>query len=221
MPKKVLTMQSDSVANKILTTAKKLFVKQGYKKTTIRQIVKESGVLTGSIYHFYKNKEDVFRVLLLLVLKQSTMLINKYFENESPAFRYAAMNIVGIKAAEVNEFVRESYYEGYTANTIFEQMVEYITDISKEMFKNNIYYTREDYYIRTLLVRGAMRSCIAKFYFKKNISSEKCSAILVNMALSLFGFDKRAIEVVLQRLEDLDDKLSEITNQLIKESVKI
>ena len=50
----------DEVRQRILAAAKELFVQQGYKKTTIRQIVEKSGVLTGSIYYFFKNKEDIF-----------------------------------------------------------------------------------------------------------------------------------------------------------------
>ena len=43
----------DEVRQRILAAAKELFVQQGYKKTTIRQIVEKSGVLTGSIYYFF------------------------------------------------------------------------------------------------------------------------------------------------------------------------
>lgn len=37
----------------ILNTAKRLFLEQGYKKTTIRQIVQESGITSGSIYNLF------------------------------------------------------------------------------------------------------------------------------------------------------------------------
>ena len=41
----------------ILNTAKRLFLEQGYKKTTIRQIVQESGITSGSIYNLFDNKD--------------------------------------------------------------------------------------------------------------------------------------------------------------------
>lgn len=47
----------DEVRQRILAAAKELFVQQGYKKTTIRQIVEKSGVLTGSIYYFSRIKK--------------------------------------------------------------------------------------------------------------------------------------------------------------------
>ena len=79
----------DEVRQRILAAAKELFVQQGYKKTTIRQIVEKSGVLTGSIYYFFKNKEDIFQSLVMELLRQCTDLIAAHFRQESPAFRYA------------------------------------------------------------------------------------------------------------------------------------
>lgn len=38
----------DDVKSRVLDAARTLFLKQGYKKTTIRQIVEHSGVLIGS-----------------------------------------------------------------------------------------------------------------------------------------------------------------------------
>ena len=63
----------DEVRQRILAAAKELFVQQGYKKTTIRQIVEKSGVLTGSIYYFFKNKEDIFQSLVMELLRQWTI----------------------------------------------------------------------------------------------------------------------------------------------------
>lgn len=44
----------------ILTTALKLFMTNGYEGTSVRMILKEADVVTGSFYHFFKSKEDLF-----------------------------------------------------------------------------------------------------------------------------------------------------------------
>ena len=92
MKKKELTgSHLDNVRYRILSSAKELFIQYGYKKTTIRQIVEKSGVLTGSIYYFFKNKEDIFQALILSLLRQCVNLINEHFADSTPAFKYAAM----------------------------------------------------------------------------------------------------------------------------------
>lgn len=44
----------------IVTTALKLFMTNGYEGTSVRMILKEADVATGSFYHFFKSKEDLF-----------------------------------------------------------------------------------------------------------------------------------------------------------------
>lgn len=54
----------------IIDTATALFAKEGYHNTTIRQIVKASGIGIGSIYQYVKNKEEILVLILEYILKQ-------------------------------------------------------------------------------------------------------------------------------------------------------
>jgi AcrR family transcriptional regulator len=48
----------------ILDTALELFSHQGYRATSIRDIAEKSNVSTGSVYHHFKDKEELFNTLL-------------------------------------------------------------------------------------------------------------------------------------------------------------
>ena len=48
-----------NVKNKVLHTAAKLFLKQGYEKTSLRVLERESGVNYGSIMNAFENKESI------------------------------------------------------------------------------------------------------------------------------------------------------------------
>tara|TARA_Y100000768_G_scaffold262517_1_gene200135 strand:+ start:1593 stop:2180 length:588 start_codon:yes stop_codon:yes gene_type:complete len=50
--------------NKILDAAFNVFVKNGYKDTTMAHIVRESGLSKGAIYHHYTSKKDLFISLI-------------------------------------------------------------------------------------------------------------------------------------------------------------
>lgn len=50
--------------DKLIDSARQLFWEQGYTATGVAQILKESGVNSGSLYHYFPTKED----LLLAVL---------------------------------------------------------------------------------------------------------------------------------------------------------
>ncbi len=49
----------------ILTTALKLFVENGFHATPTSKIAKESGVATGTLFHYFKTKEELINTLYL------------------------------------------------------------------------------------------------------------------------------------------------------------
>ena len=49
---------------KILDAAFNVFVKNGYKDTTMSHIVGESGLSKGAIYHYYSSKKELFLGLI-------------------------------------------------------------------------------------------------------------------------------------------------------------
>ncbi|BDU77530.1 TetR/AcrR family transcriptional regulator [Mesoterricola sediminis] len=62
----------------ILQAALRLFSKQGYRGTSIREIAEAAGLSTGNVYHHFPDKETLF-----------TTLLGQYFEAiESPEFPF-------------------------------------------------------------------------------------------------------------------------------------
>lgn len=55
--------RESSVGARVLSTALKLFTRQGYFKTSVPDIVRASGCSTGSIYHHFGDKESIARAL--------------------------------------------------------------------------------------------------------------------------------------------------------------
>lgn len=47
----------------ILNAAKKCFIYTGYQETGMRDIAKEAGVALGTLYSYYKNKEELFKAI--------------------------------------------------------------------------------------------------------------------------------------------------------------
>jgi TetR/AcrR family fatty acid metabolism transcriptional regulator len=49
----------NSKYNRILEAAVKVFARQGFRQSTVAQIAKEAGVADGTIYLYFKNKDDI------------------------------------------------------------------------------------------------------------------------------------------------------------------
>src|SRR5690606_17272777 len=55
--------RSRQTLQKVLVTARDLFVNQGFDETTIAQISRNSGVSVGSIYNLFADKHSIFLAL--------------------------------------------------------------------------------------------------------------------------------------------------------------
>lgn len=66
--------------NQIATVAVKLFSEKGYYKTTILDISKKAGISSGLIYKYFKEKEDILYLTLMMVLRNYETEIPKEVE---------------------------------------------------------------------------------------------------------------------------------------------
>lgn len=64
--------EAPSTRDRILETARRLFHEQGYHATGISTILREAGVNSGSLYHFFASKDE----LLVGVLEYYTRLLH-------------------------------------------------------------------------------------------------------------------------------------------------
>lgn len=67
MPKIV---NHDDQREELLRRAFQLFARKGYAKVTVREIAKELGVSTGTLYHYFENKEVLFEQMVRLLVRE-------------------------------------------------------------------------------------------------------------------------------------------------------
>lgn len=72
---------------KLIDAATRLFGKEGYHTTTIRQIVKESGIGIGSIYQYVKNKEEILVLILEYIFKRFEYKLSRAIEIDDLPFQ--------------------------------------------------------------------------------------------------------------------------------------
>ncbi len=65
--------QRHSRRNQILDAAQRCFKKQGFHKTTLRDIAQEFGMSAGHIYNYFSNKEAIIEALVELRTGSTSM----------------------------------------------------------------------------------------------------------------------------------------------------
>ena len=112
---------------RLVHTARELFLAQGYGATGLAQILREAGANSGSLYHFFRSKEELLiAVLELYKAGLGPMLLDPIFAaNPDPIDRVFALLEsyrgglldsdfhagcpIGNLALELNEFQPEAY----------------------------------------------------------------------------------------------------------------
>ena len=61
---KTEALSPDSTRTRILDASAQLFRKKGFKATTVREIAEAVGLYSGSLFHYFKSKEDILMEVL-------------------------------------------------------------------------------------------------------------------------------------------------------------
>ena len=67
----------------IITAAEKVFLKNGYEKTSVKMILEEAHVVTGSFYHFFPSKEALFEAVAERFLAGYTERVTSILHDDS------------------------------------------------------------------------------------------------------------------------------------------
>ena len=79
MAPKVTQQYRKEVRDRILSAAEKLFSSKGYYDTSMDEVVAESGLSKGTIYLYFRSKEDLFVGLQDRQLKESVTVLESAF----------------------------------------------------------------------------------------------------------------------------------------------
>ncbi|MBI9044958.1 MAG: TetR/AcrR family transcriptional regulator [Anaerolineaceae bacterium] len=67
----------------ILTAAHQLFENKGYEKTTMRDVMEAVGIAKGTIYHYFKSKEEILEAVVAYLVNEGVSHIQKQMQAAS------------------------------------------------------------------------------------------------------------------------------------------
>ena len=149
---------------KILAVCVRLFLEQGYRETTISQIVEEAGVARGSFQNLFPTKDAVLMELVKPMFGgQFGVARGLVGDSLPPVYAYAAETAIQLTLTELNESLREIYLEAYTLPDTAEYIYLHTTAELKAIFGANFpRYSDSDFYEMDIGSAGLMRSYMAR-----------------------------------------------------------
>ena len=196
---------SSETKRKILTVCVRLFLEQGYKNTTVSQIVDEAGVARGSYLNLFPTKD---RILLELT---ETMFGGQFGMARSiadiklpPVYAYAVETAIQMTLTELNENLREIYIEAYTQKEASEFIFR---ETAKELYQIFGPYqpelTARDFYDMEIGSASIMRGYMAH-PCDEELTLEKKLRLFLTMSLRAYNVPKEETEQAIRFVEGLD-----------------
>lgn len=149
---------------KILSVCVRLFLQQGYKETTVTQIVREAGITRGSYQNQFPTKDAVLMELVKTMFSsQFDMARSIAGDDLPPVYTYAIETSIQLALTELNENLRELYIESYTHPDTAEYIYLQTTSELKNIFAPYLPdHSESDFYDMEIGTSGLMRSYMAK-----------------------------------------------------------
>lgn len=149
---------------KILSVCARLFLQQGYKETTVTQIVREAGITRGSYQNQFPTKDAVLMELVKTMFSsQFDMARSIAGDDLPPVYTYAVETSIQLALTELNENLRELYIESYTHPDTAEYIYLQTTSELKNIFAPYLPdHSESDFYDMEIGTSGLMRSYMAK-----------------------------------------------------------
>lgn len=159
-----LRRDSSETKRKILTVCVRLFLEQGYKNTSVSQIVDEAGVARGSYLNLFPTKDKILLDLTETMFGGQFGMARSIADAKlPPVYAYALETAIQLTLTELNENLREIYIEAYSLPDTAEYIYLHTTVELKQIFGGNFPdYSDSDFYEMEIGTAGLMRSYMAR-----------------------------------------------------------
>ena len=190
---------------RILTVCVKLFLEQGYKKTTVAQIVQQASVSNSIFQNIFRAKDGVLTELAQFMFSnQFAMARSTAGTQLPPIYVYAVETAIQMTLTELNENLREIYIEAYTQK----EASDYIfRETAKELYQIFSPYqpelTEQDFYFMEIGSAGIMRGFMAH-PCDGELTLEKKLRLFLTMSLRAYNVPKEETEQAIRFVEGLD-----------------
>lgn len=184
-------LHSEQVKQQIINTAVPLFQKYGFNQVSVKDIASAMGVTTGTLYHHFKNKEEIMDAVVFQHREGFDKLLAIYQDSSNPVY-------------DLQEFLGD-----FMVRQVIQDGKEYTQYRISSVMKFELKDTPFEKIVRTLVESAVAKGMIRSIYSANEISDLLLSVYrgsVYQYAVSTVPFDiqtiaYRRIKIVLDGLK--------------------
>ena len=217
-----MAVRSDGLQTekRILRACVRLFLENGYRQTTMMQILKEARVSASSFQNLFVCKDGVLLELVEFMFENQFRIAgNVTGAALPPVYLYAAETALQLTLTELNENLREIYLEAYTQARPLDYIQRMTTGELQRIFGSyQPELTAQDFaeleYGTASLMRGYMaHPCTAEFTLERKLEK------FLTLSLRGFRVPEEEVQQVLRFLagQDLRGIAQKVMEELFRQ----
>ena len=199
-----LTKKGMETKKRILQVCVKLFLEQGYKKTTLAEILEKADVSCSSFQNIFRAKDGVLSELVKFMFSFQFDAARKVAADMPPVFVYAAETAIQLTLTELNENLREIYIEAYSQKEASEYIQRQTAKAHYDIFGPYLPELNEDdFYVLEIGSAGLMRAYMAR-PCDEELTLEKKLQSFLSLSLRAYNVPQEQVEQALAFVAGLD-----------------
>lgn len=208
--------ESIDLREKIIKEASKLFISQGYNKTTIRQIAEVSGVGRGHLYYYFKKKEDILLHLYRDILDKLYVYINENLNpNSDPLVNYAVTQCIFTYVLASSNQLFRMYIEASSISLVKKEYINVLIELFNEKMKGTNYrFSEENIYISMVIGSSGGWELLNRYYDNEiDLDLDDILKSTIKSKLLLLDIEHRKVNEIIDEALKISKQLN--TNDVV------
>ncbi|MCD6374435.1 MAG: TetR/AcrR family transcriptional regulator [Caldisericaceae bacterium] len=178
MQKKIQTVW-DSKKIQILKASQKIFARYGYFKSTMDDIAQAMGMKKGSLYYYYKSKEDILKDVVNYESEQFLNALQKEIESlktpQEKILRFLQfrakefMQLMNLHQVSIQAFLEATSIVSEMYQECFEKEIDLLAQVINEGIEQGIFIECDPKKVAKSLLTFAEAVKFREFHKNKNI----------------------------------------------------
>ncbi len=190
---------------KILKSAIRLFLENGYSQTTIRAISQECGLRQGTIAYHFHTKEDMLYYLIQALTEFHGGIIDNSLENtKDDLFSFAVEIAIQIALCETNRKAWDLYYSAHSQFHTFEFIKNWAAKEHYNLFAERLPDWKESDFAEKEHIASGIE--LAMFYAPcdRYFTLEKKISLALDSMMLLYNISEEERKQTIEKILKLD-----------------
>lgn len=189
----------------IIRATTKLFLQNGYTRTSLKMIEKDSGVKVGNITYYFHSKEDLLKVLVEELMDYHAKMLDDIHEkNNDSLFSYAMEVTVQIALCENNGSAWDLYSSAYNLPQTYEVIKTWAAEKNYNLFHDRLPDWTEHDFKDIEEVASGIELAALKSVCNRNFTLDKKISLFLNSLLMLYKVSEEERIKVIDKVLGLD-----------------